>query len=324
MSEVVLILGEDRLLTREAAEEILAKHPHLERVRLRGEETSVAAVLDEVRTPTLLGERRAVVVEAAGPVFEDGGLDAFATYAEKPVQGTLLLLMANSLDGRLKAAKALRASAKVIQCSPPPPWKMAEWVAARAHDLHGLVVAPDAAAALVKRLGEETALLDGALARLKTQIGDRDRLTVADVVGSTGEHRSPILFEAGNAVEDRDLGKALDAVRAAFSEGLKLRAEAVTDPGGVAPILVSNMHGAWSKLLRFQFALRAGAAEADAARQAGVSPKAAKFFLRRAHKHRFDELLARHSAFLRADSALKRSAAPPRMVVERLVLDLLS
>ena len=324
MPGVVLVLGEDRLLTHEAADAVLRKHPRLERVRLNGEEARLAAVLDEARTPTLLGERRAVVVDNAAKLFPEGGLEAIARYAEHPAPESLLLLIAVSLDGRLKAAKSLRASAQVIDCARPPPFRMAEWVMARGHDTHGIELHRAAAEALVARLGAEPAPLDTALARIRTMIAPRTDVTVGDVAGSTGDHRSPILFEPGNALEDRDLDGALDALGAAFSEGLKLRSEGVTDAAAVAAILLGNLHTTWVKLIRFHRRLQGGESEADAARGVGISPRAQRYFLGRARKHRIPDLLERHSAFLRADLALKRSVGEPRQVLERLVLELLA
>lgn len=320
----MLILGEERFLARQAIAEALGAHPELEPTRFAGDSVEPGRVLDEVRTPTLFGGGRAVVVEEAGPLLDGEALAAFAAYARKPAQGALLVLQAPKLDGRLKAAKALREAARTVVCEPPKAHAVAGWIGERARAAHGLQVGRDAAEALRKCVGEDLGLLDAALARLRDLVAPRRRLEVEDVVGSTGEHRSPVLFEASNAVEAGDLDGALRAVRAAFDEGVRIRQSVITEPAGIALILLGQLHGAWTKLLRFHVRRAGGEPEPDAARAVGVSPQAARFFLERATRHRLDRLVARHRHFVEADLALKRSLAEPAQVLETLLLRLLS
>jgi DNA polymerase III delta subunit len=323
MAGVVLVLGDEPLLLREAAEQVVRRRPDLDVERFHGPDCTLGAILDEVRTPSLLGGGRAVVLGDAQAVLDDRGLDAVADYAERPNPAALLVMVCSGLDGRKKGVKRLKAAAQVVECGAPPVWEMPRWVARRASEHHGLEIAPPVAEELVSRLGEDLGTLDGALARLKEQIAPRTRLDRADVVESTEEQRSPILFEAASAVEERDAARAFDALAAAFDEGIRLRREIVTDPGGIAPILLSSLHGAWSKLLRFHLLQRQGVAEEEAARSVGVSGKAMRFFLPRARRHRLERLLEGHRAFLDCDLTLKRSGATPRQALERLVLTLL-
>jgi len=321
---VVLILGEERFLAREALVDLLAGHPDLEVERYTGSETSAAAVLDLVRTPSLLAAGRAVVVVDAGPLLEGEALDAITAYAARPVAGSLLVLQASKLDGRLKAAKALKKHAKGIECAPLSPYReLPAWIGTRAREAYGLQVGAPAADALRGRIGDDLGLLDSALLRLRDQIAPRTRLEPDDVIQSTREQRSPVLFEAGNALESRDLDAALCAVDAAFRDGVRIKHDLVTDARGIAPILLSSMHRVYVKLLRFQMALQEGVPDADAAQKVGVSPRAARFFVQRAKRHRLEDLVARHERFAEADLALKTSRDEPRRILEHLLLGLL-
>ena len=321
MNGVVLILGEESFLARQAIASTLARQPELEVTRFAGDSVDTGRLLDEVRTPTLLGGLRAVVVEHAAPLLEDESLDALAAYAQRPVKGTLLILQSPKLDGRFKAAKKLmKAAAETIKCEPLKTWAVAKWVGDRAREAHGLRMGTPAAEALRARVGEDLGLLDGALVRLKAQVAPRDRIEVADVEDSTGDHRSPILFEAANALEDADLDGALGAVGAAFAEGVRIRRSIVTETPGIALILLGQLHGAYLKLIRFHML----GGDAAAAGRAGVSPKAARYFLARAQKHSLDRLLDRHRCFLDADLGLKKSLGTPRQVLESLLVDLLT
>ena len=325
MASVVLVLGPERFLARQAVAGVLERHPDLEVTRHDATSTPVAAILDDVKTPTLFGRPRAVVVDNAGALFDGAPLEALASYAERPVAGSLLVLSGTGLDGRLKVAKRLKAAAKEIRCEPPPDWKVAAWVGARAREAHDLRMDPEAAEALRTRVGEDLGLLDAELARLKAQIAPRTELTAADVEASTVQHRSPVLFEAANALEERDLKTALRAVAGAFTEGVRIKQDVVTEEAGIALILLGNLHRAYTKLTRFHMQQRVGLGESDAAQAAGVSPKAASYFLARARRHQLETLVERHRHFVTADLALKgQSSGSPRLVLERLLLGLLA
>lgn len=324
MKGVVLILGPERFLAREAVDRVLAAHPDLEPTRYEDEETPAAQVLDDVRTPNLFGGGRIVVVDNAGKMLRDT-LEAFAAYAARPSPGAVLVLVSNGLDGRLKGAKQLKEAAQVLECQPLKPWELAKWIRERARDGHGLNAGDAAAGALRRLVGEDLGLLDGALARLKDQIAPRIFLRPEDIEDSTEDHRSPAIFEPGNALEDADLAAALSAIASAFDEGIRINDGVVSEEGAVAPILLDSLHRAYVKLLRYHLHRKMGATEEDAARRAGCSPKQVGYFVPRARKHRLDTLVARHRFFSEADSELKGSrSASGRRVLEKLLLGLLA
>lgn len=324
MKGVTLILGPERFLAREHVARVLARDPGQEVVRYDGPAVKAGQVLDDVRTPTLLGEPRTVVVDNAGELLREA-LAGFTAYAKRPVKGARLILVASGLDGRLKGVKELKAAAEVLECQPLREWKVAEWIEDRARGAHGLRVGREAAEALRRRIGEDLGLLDAALARLREQISPRDVLRPEDVEGSTAQQRSPTLFEPANALEAGDLRAALHALAAAFQDGVRIRQDVVTDPGAVAPILLDHLHQAYVRLLRFHLHRGAGVSDEEAARRAGCSPQQANFFVKRARVHRMETLVARHRHFVEADLALKqRGAADGRQVLEHLLLRLLA
>ena len=56
----------------------------------------------------------------------------------------------------------------------------------------------------------------------------------------------------------------------------------------------------------------------------GISPKAARFFVDRARRHRLDRLVERHHYFVEADKDLKRGGSSAQQVLERLLVALFS
>ena len=115
------------------------------------------------------------------------------------------------------------------------------------------------------------------------------------------------------------------AVGAAFEEGIRIDQDVVSEDAAVAPILLDNMHKAYVRLLRYHLHRKVGAAEEEAARRAGCSPQAVRYFLPKANRHRLETLVARHRHFAEADSAMKENGpGDGRRVLERLILALLT
>jgi len=109
-----------------------------------------------------------------------------------------------------------------------------------------------------------------------------------------------------------------------IAEGIRVNQDVVADAPAVAPILLTNLHRAWVKLLRFHLTHRRGESPEATARSIGVSPQATRFFLKKTRKWSADELVDRHKLFLQADLELKRrTASGSRPVLERLLLGLL-
>ncbi|MGQ0614662.1 MAG: DNA polymerase III subunit delta [Planctomycetaceae bacterium] len=322
---VVLILGEERFGVRMELADLLCKHPALEESRFTGSTSSPAQILDEVRTPTLAGGRRAVVVDDAGPLLEDAGLSAFAAYAAAPVKGALLVLCAERLDRRFKAAKELCRLAEVVECPVPRADEVRAWLPGWAREAHGLQLGSGSSDALLERVGEDRALLDGQLARLREQIAPRTRLEASDISDAVEAHRSPALFEAASALEEGKLQGALDSLATCFEEGIRFPDGTVlADEGGVGPIVLGQLHRSWVRLTRAHMLRRAGSEDPEIGRALGLSPGAARYFLPRAARHALPRLLERHELFLAADSGLKGGGSlGARRTLEALLIGLL-
>ena len=324
MKGVVLVLGPERFLAREAVERALHGRPEGDVTRFDGATAAAAHALDEVRTPSLLGGARTVVVENAGEMLKTA-LEAFASYAERPTPGSLLILVTSGLDGRLKGAKQLRDAAQVVECQPLRPFLVAKWIRERAKGAHGLQMGEAAAGTLRRAIGEDLGLLDATLARLKEQIAPRVFLRPEDIEGSTEEHRSPAIYEPGNALEEGDLPGALRALAAAFEEGIRIDQDVVAEEAAVGAILLDSLHKSYVKLIRYHLHRKVGANEEEAARRAGCSPAATPYFVPKANRHRLETLVQRHRHFGEADASLKENGpADARRVLETLLLALLA
>jgi DNA polymerase-3 subunit delta len=158
---VVLIAGTDAEMRHEALKGILGRLDDDQRATGvdRFEQAPIHRVLDAARTPSLLGGGRIVVaVDPPGLVTSDeAAREALSAYLEAPAPETMLVLVVDKLDRRLKLVKQIEKAGLIVPCEPPREREMPAWIASRAQRL-GLRLAPDAIQLLADAVGTDTGL----------------------------------------------------------------------------------------------------------------------------------------------------------------------
>jgi DNA polymerase-3 subunit delta len=288
---VHLLWGQDPFLLREAALEILGevRAADVDGAEWRGGETS------DLATPSLFGERRALLVSNA-KALPDEGLAELRRYLEAPDPDAPLVLLA-VVGERAKAPAALTklvegrgavAEVKVAR-KDLPGWALQR---ARARDLN---LAPDAAAALVETLGEEPAAIDQAIEQLASAFPGQ-RLT-AEHVGSQfrglGEQH---IWDLCDRAFGRDLPGAMRSLRTLLEAG--------NDGLPILGGLVSRLRD----LMRVA-SLPERVSAGEVARQAGLRFEwQARRYREQAKRFSLEELAQIHERISWADRALKSGA----------------
>jgi len=211
---VHLLWGEDAFLLREGAFELLGdlRPVEVDAAEWRGGETA------DLATPSLFGERRALLVSNAKALPEEG-VRELARYLEAPDPDAPLILLA-VVGERAKAPAALAKLVKdrgtvtevKIQRKELPAWILRR---AKAKELD---LAPDGAAALVETLGEEPGALDQALDQLAPAFGGQrvTREIVSRQFRGLGEQHVWDLCDKAFA---RDLPGAMRSLRTLLESG---------------------------------------------------------------------------------------------------------
>ena len=221
----VLLWGEDPFLLREAAAELLGgvRPTEVEAAAWQGGETS------DLATPSLFGERRALVVTDCRSLSREA-LGELAAYLAAPSPEARLVLVAEVAErGRPPAAlvKLVQAAGEVRQVAVARK-DLPQWLLGRA-ERRSLALAPDGARALVEVLGDHPATLDGALDQLASAFG-AERVTRREVESQfrgLGEQR---VWDLCDHLFERDLGRAIRSLRSL----LETREEPLVILGGVA------------------------------------------------------------------------------------------
>ena len=300
-SPVSLLWGEDEFLLREVALELLGD---LQPVEVDGGLWQGGETAD-LATPSLFGERRALLVSNA-KALPDEGVRELARYLEAPDPGAPLVLVAVVGD-RAKAPAALVKLVKgvgtvtevKIQRKELPGWLLKRATA------KGLDLAPAGAAALVDTLGEDPGALERALEQLATAFsGERiTREIVARQFRGLGEQH---VWDLCDRAFSRDLPGAMRSLRT------------LLEAGEAGLMLLGAITSRLRDLIRVA-SLPERLAPADAARQAGLRfDWQVRRYRQQAKRFSAEDLAGLHERIAWADRALK-SGATDDVVLPMLV-----
>ena len=290
---VHLLWGEDGFLLREAALELVGADVQPREVdgsEWQGGETG------DLATPSLFGERRALVVTDCR-VLSDEALRELAAYLTAPDPDAPLVLCAT-------VSERSRAPAALVKLVEPVGTvrevkvarrDLASWLAQRAK-VREVDLAPDGAATLVETLGEDPAALDQAVTQLASAFpGSRlTRDLVAQQFRGLGEQH---IWDLCDRAFGRDLQGAMRSLRTL----LESRDDPLMILGGVASRL--------RDLLRVR-SLPDRIPAAELAKAAGLRfDWQARRYREQARRFTLEELVELHGQVVEADRALKSGAS---------------
>ncbi|MFM7718137.1 MAG: DNA polymerase III subunit delta [Actinomycetota bacterium] len=299
---VHLFWGEDAFLLREAALELLGEGAvtEVDAGAWRGGE------LADLATPSLFGERRALVITDVRSLPDEGMRELAAYLAAPDPDAPLVLLVTVAERGKLPAAlQRLAEPVASIREVKVARKDLPGWVVQRARP-RGVDLAPDGASALVGVLGEDPAALDSAVLQLAGAFpGVRvTREVVASQFRGLGEQH---VWDLCDRAFGRDLPGAERSLRSLLEGG----DAGIAILGGIASRL--------RDLLRVKSLDVGRMPAADLARAAGLRfDWQAERYRRQASAFTLEELVALHAAVVDADRALK-TGAPDDVVLPVLV-----
>lgn len=251
---VICLTGGEEFLKREALQDVLTHRygpevPSEDLTTLSGDKNTsnqeLTFLFDELRTPSLFGGNRTVVVHRAD-LYLAADRDAWAEFLKTPWEGALLILILDNLDGRTKVAKALQKDGWVLTADKPfhrpppwqphaPPWEndLNTWIVQRA-GRGKLELDPPTAHFLQTRVGTNLSDLAQILERLQTVLGLGAKITRDEIEKHTPDGEDSNLFELVDTLFSGDRRKTLRLTRELLHRGsLDARGQRVTDPSAL-------------------------------------------------------------------------------------------
>ncbi len=239
-----LVVGAEPLLRDDALEAIrtavLADSPSdFDYERLDEGMVTRAALLDAVRTLPVLAPRRLVVLREpeAARAKARGLTDALAEalVAVEDGRDTVLVVLAEKVDGRSRWVKAF-GSAAVVRCDPPRKARaLTDFIAAEASQ-QGVDVDRAAIALLAERTGPQLLMLRQEIAKAALFAGPGEKVKAKHVAESTSDVAEEPIWDLTDAIGEGRCGDALALL------GKLLRS------GSVPPAILGAFVGHFRKL----------------------------------------------------------------------------
>jgi len=200
-TRIAVLHGPDAFVRRsylEQLEQALEQaHGGVETYQFDGESATLAEVLDEVRTFSMLSPYKLVLVESADE-FVKRYRSELERYAQSPVDhATLVLRSVKWHKGNLD--KKIAKVGAVLKCEAPDQAELVRWLTERSESKYGRAIEREAARRLVEHMGRDMLRLDVELEKLSV-CGDAnspiDASLVDETVGWTSEDKAWVVQEA--------------------------------------------------------------------------------------------------------------------------------
>ncbi|MCA9249701.1 MAG: DNA polymerase III subunit delta [Phycisphaerae bacterium] len=307
---VYAVVGNDAFRKRQAIEAIcdqLAKGGGSDEgpSRYEGAKTELAIVLDDVRTYSLLGGARIVIVEDADPFITRNRAN-LEKYCAEPVDSGVLILDCGSLPSNTRLYKAIAKTGQIIKCDPLKGQALQAWMVQHARDAYNKQLDRQAAWRLADLVGQSLGALDAELSKLSIFVGSRTAITPKDVEELVGRLREEDIFGITDAMASGDTATALTKWEKVLATDRAAPARAV---GGLA--------WGFRKLLDLKLQSMSGVPMGSLARQAFTTPDVLQ---RRLERHDVADLQNKITALLEADVASKNGLSTASSAIQQFIV----
>ncbi len=276
---------------------------------LTSDTSPAGEVLGQARTMPFMGPPRVIILKGVERYSADD-LALFNDYINDPNDQACLTLTAEKPDFRLKFFKALRDMGGAICLEAPKGRRLIGWVR-EAMRRRGQQMSEEAAQMLVERVGTELMELDWELEKISLYALDQKQVGVTEVRAAARLGHTANVFALGDAVGEQHAGRALAAMNDLMAVQHHL------------PILLMLVRH-FRLLLKARLFMNRRGKPAEAARALGVPPFVARKYISQAKELELHEIKKGLARLLKANLTLISDPAPPRLVMDQLVLDLTS
>jgi DNA polymerase-3 subunit delta len=274
---------------------------------LQADETPAAEVAAQAQTLPFMTPPRVMLVRGVDRYPADQQ-DVLKQYISHPNDSTLLVLIADKPDWRLKFFKWVKDQGIDVACDPPSGRELAGWVR-EAMAKRGMTMGAEAARTLIDRVGTDLADLEMELEKVYLYALGRPEALPEDVMAVSRRAPTANVFELGDAAAGQDPTRALAA----------LKDLTTTD----APLMILAMlvrH--FRLLLKAKLIQLERTPRSEMARILGVPPFVQDKYLDQARDLSLAQIKKGLAGLKQANLTLVTSPAPPELVLGELVLGL--
>ena len=296
-------------------------------------ETDLAEVLNRARTSSLMAPFQVFFIRNVKLLYGRGShqqeLEAIKEYVKDPNPDAVLIFVADHIsipadprrmelsdrDRYERIRDTLGQYCGLVELARVEEGEGVKWVI-EAGAARGVKVEPDAARELVDALGADMMLIAGELEKLVLYVGEKKRITLADVEAMVLAAKQRSIYELTDAISAKDRARALAVL------------DAILHSGDGEEAAIGHLYMLAKTFRQMLVILERNVRDARAIWQAlwqgfRVPPFAAEDIIRQARRYQSRrELTEGIRRIARADLELRSNPPSKRLVLEQLVLDL--
>jgi len=310
---IVAMYGAERYFRSEVLRRIPGaggEEGELSLTRLAGDLADLKTVMTDLRTVSMFGDRRVLLIEDADP-FVSAHRAALEKYAGQPSKASLLILDVKAWKKTERLYKLVEQHGLNIECGELKGAELIRWMQQTAKQEYGKTLDRENAAMIVAMAGDGLSMLRQEIAKLVALAGDAPMISREDIIAAVGGWRTETTWVMLDALRDGHPGKALENLQKLFKAG-ETPAKIL---GGVVYM--------FRKLAEATELARQGEKLSAALIRAGVYSTAvgpSEVYLKRLGFERASRIL---SLLMEADSEIKGgSRTDPQLLLERLFVRL--
>ena len=209
---------------------------------LYGKDTSVDQITDYAKRYPVMSTYQLIVVREAQHLSR--AIDKLENYFKQPVLSTILVFCykGKKIDKRKSYSKILATNNFIIDFDPIKEYQLPDWITNNAKK-KGLKIEQKASLMMAEFIGNDLALIDKNLNKLKLLIDNNEIISIDLVQKHIGFSKDFNLFELTNSIAVKDVKKAM-FIAQHFGRNSKSYPIILT---------IGHLYGFFTKLLKFHF-----------------------------------------------------------------------
>lgn len=312
-SPLYFFYGDETFLIEKTVADIKEKviDPNLSDFNLNifyGKESAPQDIINSAKTLPLMSDYRLVIVKEADQL-KSSSLEKFSSYFASPLSSTCLIFCAEKMVFKSKLLTAFRKRGEAVRFYHPYDRELPEWIRKIANEFNKRI-SREAVVLLMMELDNDLQKIYSELLKIASYVGDREVIEDEDVKEAIADVKKANVFDLVNYIGNRDVERALGALRKLVEEG---------EP----PLKIHSMITRQVRLMASaKEMMEKGASPADTGKTLGIRDFYLKGFIKQVHTFPLSQVEVCFDHLFHSDWKLKSSRADKGIVLERLIADL--
>ncbi|UCD86057.1 MAG: DNA polymerase III subunit delta [Deltaproteobacteria bacterium] len=273
-----------------------------------GREGEAERIINLAQTLPMFSPRKVILVKEADKLSPKD-LEKLITYLENPSPTTCLIFWGEKADLRTKFFRTFKKFGVLTEFRNLYESELPAWIRQFAQKSEK-GIEREAVDLLIESVGNDLRMVKHELEKVMTYIGAKKTIELEDIEAVVVLARIRTVFELTDWLGNKNVEKAWEALTRIWEEG--------EHPLRILTMIARQFRFIW----KTKQMLARGLAHSEILSRLKTQPFLLDRYLEQAKKFSFEELRKCFEEFYQVDLRLKSSKVPPRIILEKLVVDL--